>query len=71
MILAAGAVLSPGLLQLSGIGDAALLNRLKIPVVVDLPGVGNNYQDHASSGVFYQSSARVDCKLAGVSAEIS
>lgn len=57
VILATGAVLLPGLLQLSGIGDSKLLKRLGIPVVVDLPGVRNNYQDHAALGVQYQSSS--------------
>jgi len=39
-VLAAGAIGSPQLLQLSGIGPAALLERLQIPVVHHLPGVG-------------------------------
>jgi choline dehydrogenase len=46
VILAAGAVQSPQLLQLSGIGPAALLSRFGIPVIADLPGVGRNLQDH-------------------------
>lgn len=46
VILAAGAIGSPQLLQLSGIGPAALLAEHDIPVVVDLPGVGENLQDH-------------------------
>jgi choline dehydrogenase-like flavoprotein len=45
-ILAAGAIGSPQLLQLSGIGRAELLNKLQIPVVHDLPGVGENLHDH-------------------------
>jgi choline dehydrogenase len=45
VILAAGAFNSPQLLQLSGIGPRADLERLGIPVVVDLPGVGQNLQD--------------------------
>ncbi|WP_034303319.1 GMC family oxidoreductase [Herbaspirillum sp. RV1423] len=45
-ILAAGAVGSPHILQLSGIGSAALLQRHQIPVVKELPGVGENLQDH-------------------------
>lgn len=45
-ILAAGAVSSPQLLQCSGIGPAALLQQHGIPVVHDLPGVGENLQDH-------------------------
>ncbi|WP_428680807.1 GMC family oxidoreductase [Reyranella sp.] len=46
VILSAGAVGSPQLLQLSGIGDGAHLSSLGIPVVCDLPGVGDNLQDH-------------------------
>lgn len=46
VILSAGAIQSPQLLQLSGIGPAALLSQLGIVVVQDLPGVGQNLQDH-------------------------
>jgi choline dehydrogenase-like flavoprotein len=45
-ILAAGALASPQLLMLSGIGPAAQLRELGIPVAADLPGVGENLQDH-------------------------
>jgi choline dehydrogenase len=45
-LLAAGAVSSPQLLQCSGIGPAALLQQHGIPVVHELPGVGENLQDH-------------------------
>jgi choline dehydrogenase len=46
VILSAGAIGSPQLMQLSGIGPADLLAELDIPVVCDLPGVGENLQDH-------------------------
>jgi choline dehydrogenase len=46
VILSAGAVASPQLLQLSGIGPAALLQSKGIAVRQDLPGVGQNLQDH-------------------------
>lgn len=46
VILCAGAIDSPRLLLLSGIGPAADLAGLGIPVVADLPGVGRNLQDH-------------------------
>jgi len=46
VVLAAGSINSPQLLQLSGIGPAALLAAHGIPVVRDLPGVGANLQDH-------------------------
>lgn len=46
IVLAAGAIDTPRLLMLSGIGDATELGRLGIPVILDLPGVGQNLQDH-------------------------
>ena len=55
VILAAGAIDSPKLLQLSGIGRADQLRALGIPVVVDLAGVGENLQDHIlGAGVAYE-----------------
>lgn len=48
VVLAAGAIGTPALLQRSGIGDPAHLNSLNIPVRVDRPAVGRNLQDHAS-----------------------
>ncbi|SIO29643.1 GMC family oxidoreductase [Vannielia litorea] len=45
-VLAAGAVNTPQLLELSGIGDGQLLRSLGIPVMLDLPSVGRNLQDH-------------------------
>ncbi len=46
VILCAGAIDTPRLLMLSGIGPAAELQRLGIDTVADLPGVGQNLQDH-------------------------
>ncbi|KAF7942608.1 uncharacterized protein EAE97_006062 [Botrytis byssoidea] len=46
VILAAGAIHSPRLLQLSGIGSSPLLEQFDIETVVHLPGVGANFQDH-------------------------
>ncbi|KAI9767690.1 MAG: hypothetical protein M1840_005562 [Geoglossum simile] len=46
VILAAGSVHSPQILQLSGVGPAGLLKSLGIQAVADLPGVGQNFQDH-------------------------
>ncbi|WP_109788392.1 GMC family oxidoreductase N-terminal domain-containing protein [Mycolicibacterium confluentis] len=46
VILSAGAVGSPHLMQVSGLGPAGLLTEHQVPVAVDLPGVGENLQDH-------------------------
>jgi len=54
VILAGGTVNSPQLLQLSGVGPAALLKEHGIAVVADLPGVGENLQDHYVIGMRYR-----------------
>ena len=51
VVLAAGAIESPQILQLSGIGPARLLETHGVPVVADLPGVGGNLMDHYQSRV--------------------
>ena len=53
VVLCAGAIQSPQLLQLSGIGPAALLSSLRIPVIADLP-VGENLQDHLALRLIYK-----------------
>lgn len=60
VILSAGALMTPKLLTLSGIGDAATLKSLGIVPVVDLAGVGANLQDHVlGAGVNYEAKAPV------------
>ncbi len=54
VVLAAGALQSPQLLQLSGIGPGPLLQRFGIPVVRELPGVGENLQDHLQLRLLYR-----------------
>ena len=54
VILAAGVFQSPKLLELSGIGSAKLLSSLGIEGVVDLPGVGENLQDHLMTGLSFE-----------------
>jgi choline dehydrogenase len=53
IVLTGGAINSPQLLMLSGIGPASQLEALDIPVRVDLPGVGQNLQDHLSIFLAY------------------
>ncbi|MCR6105402.1 choline dehydrogenase [Salipaludibacillus agaradhaerens] len=53
VILAGGAINTPQLLQLSGVGDAEHLRSLGINPVVDLPGVGENLQDHLEAYIQY------------------
>lgn len=54
VIVSGGAYGSPQLLQLSGIGPAQHLTDLGIPVVLDLPGVGSNLQDHFNTYCTYR-----------------
>ncbi|KAK3687747.1 GMC oxidoreductase [Podospora appendiculata] len=54
VILAAGAIHTPQILQRSGVGPAELLSSLDIPVVADLPGVGANLQDHPRSDMSFE-----------------
>ncbi|RQT15543.1 GMC family oxidoreductase [Burkholderia contaminans] len=57
VILAAGALQSPQLLMLSGVGPKDELERHGIPVVADLPGVGENLQDHPDVVVSYKTNS--------------
>jgi choline dehydrogenase len=59
VILAAGAVKSPHLLELSGIGQPELLSSLGIPVQHALPGVGENYRDHYAPRMNWRVKLRV------------
>jgi choline dehydrogenase-like flavoprotein len=54
VILSAGAFQSPQLLMVSGVGPAALLTSLGIPVIADRPGVGQNMTDHVFFGPAYR-----------------
>jgi choline dehydrogenase len=53
VILCGGSINSPQTLQLSGVGDANALNALGIDIVADLPGVGENLQDHLEVYIQY------------------
>ena len=56
IILAAGAINTPQLLQLSGVGPAAALQALNIPIVLNHPAVGQHLQDHLCIDHLYRSS---------------
>jgi len=56
VILAAGAIQSPQVLMLSGVGDGSQLQALNIPVKQHLPAVGANLQDHLSAPVMMETS---------------
>lgn len=53
VILASGAIHTPGILQRSGIGPADVLNAANIDIKVELPGVGQNFQDHPYTNLSY------------------
>ena len=54
VILSAGALSSPVLMQVSGIGPSDVLRDLGVDVAVELPGVGRNLQDHPMAQVVYE-----------------
>jgi choline dehydrogenase len=54
VLVCSGAIASPQLLQRSGVGPANWLRRLDVPVVFDLPGVGENLQDHLEIYMQYE-----------------
>jgi len=56
VILCGGAVNTPQVLMLSGVGDGETLTRFGIPVVADMKGVGRNLQDHLDCSIQYESS---------------
>jgi len=69
VILAAGTINSPKLLMLSGVGDAKALRSLGIDVVENLPGVGENLQDHVLvSGVVFSYKGKMPDRPAGSNA---
>ncbi|EMD36407.1 hypothetical protein CERSUDRAFT_84557 [Gelatoporia subvermispora B] len=57
VILSAGAIMSPQILELSGIGDRAILEKAGVEVKVELPAVGTNVQEHLFSGITYEVTA--------------
>ncbi|RXJ72356.1 hypothetical protein CS022_16140 [Veronia nyctiphanis] len=63
VILASGAVQTPHILMVSGIGPKAELEKHNIPVVQDLPGVGENLQDHLTTTIKYCDKSRTSINL--------
>lgn len=59
VIVSAGALKSPQILELSGIGRRDILEKIGVPVKVDLPGVGENVQEHVASSISWE--LRDDC----------
>ncbi|VDC04865.1 unnamed protein product [Peniophora sp. CBMAI 1063] len=60
VVLSAGALKSPQILELSGIGKKEVLDSFGIPVVVDLPGVGENLQEHVYASLPFELKDDVD-----------
>ncbi|GEB97422.1 choline dehydrogenase [Corynebacterium flavescens] len=60
IVLSAGAINTPQLLQVSGVGDEALLRKYGIDVVKNLPGVGENLQDHLEVYIQYETTKSTD-----------
>ncbi|KAF9870968.1 choline dehydrogenase [Colletotrichum karsti] len=60
VILSAGSIQSPGILELSGIGQAAVIEAAGVTPVIDLPGVGENYQDHIRTSNVYRLKDGID-----------
>ncbi|KAL0941957.1 choline dehydrogenase [Colletotrichum truncatum] len=54
VILSAGSIQSPGLLELSGIGQPEVIKAAGVEPLIDLPGVGENYQDHIRTSNVYR-----------------
>lgn len=59
VVLSAGPIKSPQLLELSGIGQAERLRGLGVPVLQDLPGVGENLSDHLQGRITFECTERV------------
>ncbi|KAH7014854.1 alcohol oxidase-like protein [Ilyonectria destructans] len=69
VVVSSGACGTPPILERSGLGDPAILKRAGVPVVVDLPGVGRDYQDHNLVLYPYRTNLQphetIDCILSG------
>ncbi len=61
IVLCAGALETPKLLMLSGVGPGSHLRELGIPIVADRPRVGSGLHDHPNVPVFFKSARDIDC----------
>jgi alcohol oxidase len=66
VVVSAGALATPSILERSGVGKAELLRDLDIPVVSDLPGVGEEYQDHQFTLVPFKTNLGPEQTLDGI-----
>ncbi|MCJ1399000.1 hypothetical protein MMC11_002202 [Xylographa trunciseda] len=66
IVVSSGALASAGILERSGIGAATLLSSLGVPLIVNLPGVGENYQDHHCMMYPYATSLRSNDTMDGL-----
>src|SRR4051794_4326741 len=60
VVLSAGVIQTPQLLELSGIGDSKVLDKAAVQCVVGNPRVGANFQDHVLGGLLYDLAAGVE-----------
>ncbi|KND87110.1 Alcohol oxidase, partial [Tolypocladium ophioglossoides CBS 100239] len=66
VVISSGALGTPSILERSGVGNAELLKKLDIPLVSDLPGVGEEYQDHNLLLYPYKTALKADETLDGL-----
>jgi choline dehydrogenase-like flavoprotein len=60
VVLSAGPLGTPQVLERSGVGNPNILKTAGVPIIVDLPGVGHDYQDHQMLVVVYNSSLAIE-----------
>jgi choline dehydrogenase len=70
VVISTGAINTPKLLMLSGLGDRDELKRLDIPVIQNLPGVGRNLQDHVSFGCTWEYREPISPRNSGSEAKL-
>ncbi|KAJ4124103.1 Alcohol oxidase [Fusarium oxysporum f. sp. narcissi] len=66
VVVSCGACGTPLVLERSGLGDSGVLKRAGVPVVVDLPGVGHEYQDHNASAYPYRTNLQPHETIDGI-----